>query len=467
MVKIAFISDIHYYSAELGTTGKAYESAEAASQTCMKESREILSALCERFAADDSDAVCIAGDITKNGEAEAHREAIEILDRLNSVKPVIVITSTHDWCSNSHAHRYEGDEDVRHENTVSIKELPCLYSHFGEELRHSQFMTGKEQYSASYILNNEVMLLALNEDCDGVNGSSGYSCKHLEWIFAQTCYAKENNLKLIAFQHHLMLDNISHLINRSQMISENEETASFFAGAGINLIFTGHSHFQRISRFTDKNGKMLTQLNLGAISGFPGLITYVCISDGKANISEMPYDFIYDNNSCGQQYFRNQTSRILYTALDFGATNKDRFFEFLNNNGIKSKALNTFYPFIRHICKKITSADVKRTAKKINRIMMKQIISPEDYNKLDGIKLTKLIEDTFLNLFWSGNAGDQFDAEKNTVCAVSAIPEILIKRIPLPKSKKAKLKKLSVQIEELVKELEYPENNCATIELNQ
>ena len=97
-LKIQFITDLHYYSRKGGTEGAAYRKAEAKSQKIIKDSDLVIKAGFDILCEDNStDIVVLAGDTTKDGEIESHKEFIEMLrDLKKRGKRVYVITATHD-----------------------------------------------------------------------------------------------------------------------------------------------------------------------------------------------------------------------------------------------------------------------------------------------------------------------------------------------------------------------------------
>ncbi len=79
-LKIQFITDLHYYSRKGGTEGTAYEKAEAKSQKIIKDSDLVIKAGFDILCEDTStDIIVLAGDTTKDGEIESHKEFIEML----------------------------------------------------------------------------------------------------------------------------------------------------------------------------------------------------------------------------------------------------------------------------------------------------------------------------------------------------------------------------------------------------
>ena len=112
---VTVLTDTHYYCKENGTSGKAYDIANAKSQKLLADSPEVLESAFSQIIADkDSDIVLISGDLTNNGELNAHAEFIEMLRNLkNNGKRVYVITATHDFRKNEVADLYCGDERLQ------------------------------------------------------------------------------------------------------------------------------------------------------------------------------------------------------------------------------------------------------------------------------------------------------------------------------------------------------------------
>ena len=94
-LKIQFITDIHHYSRKVGTEGKAYEKAESKSQKVIKDTDLVLNEAWNILCEDKStDIVVVAGDTTRDGEIDSHKEVIDMLHdldrkstRLNSSHP--------------------------------------------------------------------------------------------------------------------------------------------------------------------------------------------------------------------------------------------------------------------------------------------------------------------------------------------------------------------------------------------
>ena len=279
--KLAFLSDIHYYSPKLGTTGRAYELRSGADQKCLAESGAILTAALRTLADGDIDALVISGDVSNDGERVSHEEARALLEAFNKKKPLYMITSTHDWCTDGNARRFSGDEVFHDVQTLDAPALDAFYKEFGADRLVAEYETGKGFHSRCFQVSEALRLLAVNDDMDAEGGKSGYSEAHLQWMEEQIRAAKAAGNDVIATEHHLLLPNVSPLINKGQSIGDQYTAAQRLADAGLRLIFVGHSHFQRTSSYTSPAGNTITQVNVGSLTGYPAPIVYVEIENGK------------------------------------------------------------------------------------------------------------------------------------------------------------------------------------------
>ena len=203
--KAAFLADIHYFSPTLGTKGRAYELRSGSDQKCLAESGAVVDEAFRLLAEGDADCVCIAGDLTNDGERVSHDEMLARMKALNEKKPVYAITSTHDWCSDGRARRYRGGETFWDVETYGPEDLPELYRCFGEKEEIASFRTSRGFDSRVFRLSDELRLIAVNDDCDGEGGRSGYSPAHLAWMTEQIKKARAEGAYVIAMEHHLLL----------------------------------------------------------------------------------------------------------------------------------------------------------------------------------------------------------------------------------------------------------------------
>lgn len=287
-LKIQFITDVHYYSRKLGTEGKAYDKAESKSQKVIKDSDLVIKAGFDMLCEDKStDIVVLAGDTTKDGELESHKEFIEMLYDLKARgKRVYVITATHDYRWKGIASGFDGDNEIEVPAVEDRHDLWDMYYDFGPNEAisyHRESMCYVVQLASGY------RLFALNDDTnykpEGESGS-GYSDDCMKWILEQLEDAKKNDQYVIAMTHHPMISPspFYSIIGKGDMQRNHETTREIFADAGLSCMLTGHTHVHDISVITTKKGNKFYDIACGAMGGCPPTMRTVTFDPKNAKI---------------------------------------------------------------------------------------------------------------------------------------------------------------------------------------
>ena len=456
--KAAFLADIHYFSPRLGTSGRAYELRSGSDQKCLAESGAVVDEAFRLLAEGDADCVCIAGDLTNDGERVSHDEMLARMKALNEKKPVYAITSTHDWCSDGRARRYRGGETFWDVETYGPEDLPELYRCFGEKEEIASFRTSRGFDSRVFRLSDELRLIAVNDDCDGEGGRSGYSPAHLAWMTEQIKKAKAEDAHVIAMEHHLLLPGLGRLINGGQMIADNETAAAALADAGLRLMFVGHSHMMRTTEYVSPAGNRITQINLGSLTGYPAPILYLTVEDGRARAQvEFLQGFDYQGKRYGADFFRDHTANVLLHLLNAAATDKEDLRERLAADGIRIPQYDTLYPLIRGAAKKALTVKVGAAGRLLNALTLGKGADKKDIRAVKDDRLLPHIIDDFLNVFdGSYLARSQQEEVKRITVSVGQCLSPLVGRLPLGKGKKQSIQKTTDQIGAIARELMYP-----------
>ena len=456
--KLAFVSDIHHYSPTLGTTGRAYELRSGSDQKCLAESGAITDAAFDLLAKSDVDAVVVSGDVSNDGEQASHNEFIEKVRRLQKSKPVYLITSTHDWCTDGNPRRFVGNEVFRDVPTYDAEALDALYAPVGREALVCEYETGRGFHSRCFQVSPTLRLLAVNDDMDGEGGRSGYSEAHLLWMEAQIKDAKEKGMDVVATEHHLMLWGISGLINKGQSISDNFAVAERLADAGLRLLFVGHSHMQRTTEFVSKAGNKLTQVNVGSLTGHPAPINFVTIEDGQAEVTVEPLrEFTYEGQTLGADYIRDHSTAVLTNVLHAAATDKNELRDRLGAHGIRVKPLDKIYFLVRHFARLALRVTVGGAGRRVNALTFGTRVNRKAVRALKKEPLLPLILQIFLCVFDGSASAKTLPAPAKVIATdVSTLPRRVVRKLPLGKARKEKLYKTFGQIEGVVKELLYP-----------
>lgn len=456
--KLAFIADIHYYSPTLGTEGRAYELRSGSDQKCLAESGAIVDAAFELLKNSDVDAVVISGDVSNDGEKASHNEVCEKFEIFNKEKPLYLITSTHDWCTDHNPRRFEGSQVFHDVETLSAEELDKKYEHFGAENLVSVYTTDRGFHSRCFQVSESLRLLAVNDDMDGPGGKSGYSENHLRWMEAQIKEAKEKGMDIIATEHHLLLWNISGIINKGQSIGDNFAVAERLADAGLRLMFVGHSHMQRTTEYVSKAGNKITQVNIGSLCGHPAPINFLTVENGRAHLKvESLKGFTYQGEYKDRSFLREHSTAILTNLLHAAVNDKEDFRERLESQGIKIKPLDKIYPIIRRFAKMALTITVGKAGRKVNALTFGKGINKKALKALKNEPLLPLILNIFLCVFDGSLNADQMSAEMKTVATdVSTLPGRIVKKLPIGKKKKEEILKTTAEIEKILRELIYP-----------
>lgn len=278
-LKVQFIADLHYYSRKVGTEGKAYEKAESKSQKVIKDSDLVIKAGFDMLCEDTStDIILLAGDTTRDGELDSHKEFIDMLHDLQKRgKRVYVITATHDFRGGGVADGYDGDNVIKVPAVENRHDLWDMYYDFGPS---EAISTHKESMSYVVQLADGYRLFALNDDTnykpEGESGS-GFSDDCMNWIMEQLKDAQDNDQYVIAMTHHPMItpSPFYKIIGGGNMQRNHETTREIFADAGIHCMLTGHTHVHDISYITTQKGNRFYDIAVGAMIGCPPVMRNV------------------------------------------------------------------------------------------------------------------------------------------------------------------------------------------------
>lgn len=400
-LELIVITDAHYYSKELGTCSKSYDSFCAKSQKCVAESEEIIKAAFAQIAKSSCKNVIFCGDATCDGDAASHAEFTVLLKALQKCgKNVYAITSTHDYKDNGITYRYSGS--VKEEiPSLSRDDLKRLYSSFGPETALSVWEDG-----LSYVteLEEGYTLFALNSDKNG-NGRSGYFEEMLSWIKENAELAKRKGRELIAFTHHPLISPspVYSLIGKNDMMGCFEEIREFLSDTGFEIIFTGHSHINNISYFFSKKGKVLYDVSGSALTGYPAIIRYVTVKNNGYEITGRKITEKIDielNGENADELMKKQFFRVADGFLSAPEMSTEELAGFTNAISISQSFTYRFGWLI------------KAAVKLLRRLTFGQLLiltgkktglKKQDIQKVCNKKISDFIKECALNLY-AGNA---------------------------------------------------------------
>lgn len=429
MLKLTFVADTHYYSKALGTEGRQYELRSGSDQKCLAETGGIIDAAFEKIAESDTDFVLIAGDVSNDGEMVSHLEFREKLYKLSEKKKVYLITATHDWCNDLNPRRYDGDHVYNDVPTMTAKELPEFYKDFGPKDAISSFTTHIGTCSYVVQLNENVRLLALNDD-KNENNHAGFTEEHFCWIEEQLAKAKADGCLMIGMEHHLLIPHVSPLITGgSTCVADREYVASRLADAGLRYMFVGHSHIQNTDSFKSARGNIITEVNVGSLVGYPAPIVNVTVRDDMRLSYEVDCldKFIFNGKEYdAREYLKNHALAIIHRLLD--APDVDEFGARLTAMQLNGSKLKKLYPHIKPVINFIKNATVSQLYKRLKFMGLAKNIDKRLADKFSDYKVMDFVDQIFLSLFDGGIVTFERTSDYYLfVMSVISIPKKLLK----------------------------------------
>ncbi|GFI71824.1 3',5'-cyclic adenosine monophosphate phosphodiesterase CpdA [Clostridiales bacterium] len=395
-LKIQFITDLHYYSRKGGTEGTAYEKAEAKSQKIIKDSDLVIKAGFDILCEDTStDIIVLAGDTTKDGEIESHKEFIEMLrDLKKRGKRVYVITATHDYREGGVTDGYDGDKKIQVPAVENRHDLWDMYYEFGPEEAIATF-----EKSLCYVvqLAPGYRLFALNDDTNEKEDGrgSGYSDECMQWIMEQLEDAKKNDQYVIAMTHHPMISPspFYQIIGGGNMQKNHEVTREIFADNGLHCMLTGHTHVHDISVVTTEKGNKFYDIACGAMLGCPPVMRNVTFdpANGEIRTDTIIIKDVPGLDTKGQpfdEYMKNFFFGMIREVITAAATDIDHLAEMTDAFSVPGEKVKKLGWIIKPVAKfinKLTFKKIWRLCKKESGLKKKDIADIADNRVVDFI----------------------------------------------------------------------------------
>lgn len=421
-LKIQFITDPHYYSRKGGTEGTAYKKAEAKSQKVIKDSDLVIQAGFDMLCADTStDIVVLAGDTTRDGEIESHKEFIEMLrDLKKRGKRVYVITATHDFRDGGVADGYDGDHKITVPAVENRHDLWDMYYEFGPNEAIATF-----EKSLCYVvqLAPGYRLFALNDDTnDKEEGrGSGYSDECMQWILEQLEDAHKNDQYVIAMTHHPMISPspFYSIIGKGDMQRNHETTREIFADAGLHCMLTGHTHVHDISVITTEKGNKFYDIACGAMIGCPPAMRNVTFDPAKGEIrtdtiliKDVPG--MDTNGKPFDEYMKTFFFGMIREVITAAATDIDHLAEMTDAFSVPGEKVKKIGWLIKPIAKWLN----KLTFKKIWKLCKKESgLKKSDIADIADNKVVDFILELVQNLYCGDSPYGPQTREYKITCA--------------------------------------------------
>ena len=315
-VKIAVVSDTHYYPLNYVSDCDDYKAYVGGDPKMLEESGSIIDAAFAMVKADRPDLLLISGDLTKDGEVQG---LTDIAGKLAEVEKagtqVYVINGNHD-IYNSDACTFANGKKEQVES-ASPKKFREIFAEFGYDGKEGQAYykdsdearKAKEEYNPGFFnMDDDIpgclsytvdlgnyMILAIDSGQYLPSAGTGLDTKEhitagridkhvLTWAEEQVKAADAEGKTVVGLMHHGL---IPHFKGEDNVLSEYvvdnwRHAATTLADAGMRYIFTGHMHANDVAEFTTPKGNHITDLETGSLSAYGTPVRTVSIEKGDA-----------------------------------------------------------------------------------------------------------------------------------------------------------------------------------------
>lgn len=301
-IKIAVLSDMHYYPVNFVSDCEDYETYVGGDPKMLEESGSIADAALQMVREDAPDILLVSGDLTKDGEIEGHRDLAAKFQKLEDETDteVFVINGNHDIYNYLDACTFENGRKESAQTTTP-DEFKKIYENFGYNGDfEAQYFTnpapGEQAGGLSYAVDlGRFTIVAIDSGMYSPDAGTGYDTNEhitagrvdedlLPWVTERIKEADAEGDTVIGLMHHGL---VPHFEGEEDILSEYvvedwQNTATAFADAGMRYIFTGHMHANDIAEYTTVSGNHITDHETGSLSSWRSPMRTVTITKGEA-----------------------------------------------------------------------------------------------------------------------------------------------------------------------------------------
>lgn len=311
-MEFATISDLHFYPETLMSDSKAWNDYCNGSTKLFPQSESMIRTAIETAITRNPDLeyILVPGDLTKDGEYEAHVKLAEILEEYEEKYAVniLVTTGNHD-INQSNASTFANGKQEK-TRSIQADEFDDIYKNLGYDLAVSRY--GKDG-------DNKLNQLSYVADLKDSNGNYSYrlividSCKYtfgpenadtetsgavsdelMLWVKDLAEDAYKNGKTPFVMMHHGLA---AHMETEPSItfpfpLDNYMEVAEKFASWGIHYAFSGHLHTDDIASVINDDGDVLYDIETASVTGFPCTYREMTINTYKNGESDMSFESI-------------------------------------------------------------------------------------------------------------------------------------------------------------------------------
>ena len=279
------VTDTHYYSKK--NYKYDYRKApQANTEICMRESEEGFRKALDIIAKDeDTNTVIITGDLTNHGEAYSHQEVVALLKEVTEkgIDPYVV-TDSHDYPDFDVHDIDENGKKVLVAEHLSREEVVPMYYPFGRNKGFDTFGGDDTTYIAEILPG--LYYIALGYDAGEDKIGPTFSDELMAWVKGHTEKIKAEGGVAICGTHRPVVSPSPAytVMGKGNTFFDGEQRIRELADMGIRLIFSGHTHIQKMKEVVSDKGNKIYSVQTSSLAGFPPKMRKITIDTDKSTV---------------------------------------------------------------------------------------------------------------------------------------------------------------------------------------
>ena len=306
------ISDPHFYPSSLMSDSPEWKDYCENTTKMFPQAEAIIRTAIETAVTRNPDLkyILIPGDLTKDGEYEAHLKFAAILEEYEEKYDVdfLVTTGNHDINQAKASSFASGKQEKT--RGLQYNEFAEVYKDFGYDLAFARYNEkgDKIQNGLSYAAdlkdsegNDSYRLIVIDsckytytpEEADKNTGGA-VTDELMAWVKDLADDAKEKNITPMVMIHHGLAAHmeVEPSITFAFPLDDYMSVAEQFASWGIHYAFTGHLHTDDIACVINDDGEALYDIETASVTGYPCTYREMTITTRKNGESDMKIDSI-------------------------------------------------------------------------------------------------------------------------------------------------------------------------------
>ena len=280
---LAQMADLHFYPAVLaGGYNRAFCNDNDRLGKPARHSERLLNAALAQLAQIPVQYLLIAGDLTREGEYDAHVALAKTLQEFTQQNgtQVLLVPGNHDL-NNSHAADYSSGQKQPARQTTAEDFLqiyrPLLPT-------HTRF------FGLNYAveLDDQHTLIALDSTKPGARVHGEITPEQLQWALTECARARKENRVALGLMHHNLAAHMGHTL-AGYLLDDYVKVREKLTRAGMRFCFCGHQHRGHVAK-TVCDSHVLYDVCAPALNSFPCQFNRVTLSDNIAHITARAAD---------------------------------------------------------------------------------------------------------------------------------------------------------------------------------